>query len=875
MINTIKLQPANPILRDCGIHCDKWRLPYDEILKELSFMKIHKPDVWLESIRTVSEVDFFFFCFVVLGLPVNNPFLLARCYELQDNTDRSSLYLWARGHWKALAYDTPIMTKDGWKKHGELQVGDYVIGSSGDFIKVIARTKNFTDSKQYEITFDKKYKIVCSSDHIWEVNAKSKKRVKGTKNKRIGREKKLVTADEVFEYGCGYDKKYSVDVLPVKYSEKELEIHPYVLGAWLGDGASAGGRIYGLDTELFDRIKELGYDIRDTSKDVTKSIRKIAVVLRSMNLKNNKHIPDNYKYSSYEQRMELVKGLMDTDGTIDDRCTCTFTNINKKLCDDLYEVLVSVGYKPNYRTHVGKFCDADYVFYNISFNARKENNPFYLKRKADKVYIGNKPKTRFITDIQPLIDGQYITNCIQVDSEDGIYLAGKEMIPTHNSTLKTFAHTIWILATRDTRIAIFSNSLKIAKPHFSLIKSTMESNELLKTVWDDVFWKDPKGNRDVKWSDDLGLFLKRNKLKEPSLGYYGLIDSMPTGLHFPRKITDDLVDLNNIGTYYMMEKVKEAYKMADNLGTTEGTIDDVIGTRYLFGDLYEYIEKTGMHRLSRIGAEVDELGDPKYDGIPVLLSREEIEKKKVIQGHLYHAQMLQTPLQQGSAAFKTDWIKFSDKIPDEGYYYIVGDPASNPEFSTNLRRKKDFTVLILIKACAGNKIYVVDMLRDRIGLKEKWEQLKIWHKMYDIANTGYEEYATQKDREFFNIRMEEERFYFKITPLKGSDKSKEQSILAMTDFFREGKIILPKTIMRLTKDRGVIDLVSEFVNEEYMKYPLTEFDDMLDALRRFLDEDLGLIYPNGIEELEDEPTYTYSVSPLDEGNNIECFWSDD
>jgi hypothetical protein len=125
------------------------------------------------------------------------------------------------------------------------------------------------------------------------------------------------------------------------------------------------------------------------------------------------------------------------------------------------------------------------------------------------------------------------------------------------------------------------------------------------------------------------------------------------------------------------------------------------------------------------------------------------------------------------------------------------------------------------------------------------------------------------------MKMEEERFYFKITPLKGSDKSKEQSILALSEFFMEGKIILPKNIMRMTKDRGVIDLVTEFVNEEYMKYPLTEFDDMLDALRRFLDEDLDVMYPTGEAIEVEEEVRHYYVSPLDEGTTNECFWSDD
>ena len=438
------------------------------------------------------------------------------------------------------------------------------------------------------------------------------------------------------------------------------------------------------------------------------------------------------------------------------------------------------------------------------------------------------------------------------------------------STLITYALTLWLLINHPAyTTALFSNSKAIAKPHFMLLKRTCENNVLLKKLWSDIFHADARKQTRHPWSEEAGLYFKTSYLKEPAIGYYGLIDSMPTGGHYDRKLIDDLVDLNNIGTQFMMHKVLEAYKMADNLGRGNDTIEQVIGTRYRFGDLYEFIEGLEVHKLSIVPAEVDEFGKAKYDGHPVYLLPETIAQKKKKQQSTYYAQMLQTPLQHGSSMFKTEWLKFYTNLPDDLNYYILSDPAKNPELS-NTGRKLDYSVQMLIGAGANNRIYIIDMLRDRIGIKDKWENLKKWHKMYPIMDTGYEEYATQTDREFFLIKMEEERFYFNITPLKGSDKSKEERIAMLADFFMEGKIYLPKELNRLTKKEGVVELVSDFINEEYSKFPMTDNDDMLDTLGRLIY--LDLIYPEG--EVEEEEIEYSRPSPLDDDTDLECFWGD-
>ena len=360
------------------------------------------------------------------------------------------------------------------------------------------------------------------------------------------------------------------------------------------------------------------------------------------------------------------------------------------------------------------------------------------------------------------------------------------------STLITYALTLWLQVKHpDYTTAIFSNSQRIARPHFMLIKRTCENNVLLKKLWSNIFHFDARKQTKYPWSEDSGLFFKTSIYKEPAIGYFGLIDSMPTGGHYHRKLIDDLVDLNNIGTHFMMQKVLEAYKMADNLGRGNETIEQVIGTRYKFGDLYEFIEKLGVHELSVVPAEVDEFGKAKFDGYPVYLHPDTIAQKKKKQGVVYYAQMLQTPLQHGSSTFRSEWLKFYDKLPDNLNYYILSDPAKNPELSSTGRRL-DYSVQMLIATGTNNRIYIIDMLRDRIGLKDKWENLKKWHNMYPIMGTGYEEYATQTDREFFLIKMEEERFYFNITPLKGSDKSKEERIVMLSEFFTEGRFIFLK-----------------------------------------------------------------------------------
>lgn len=116
----------------------------------------------------------------------------------------------------------------------------------------------------------------------------------------------------------------------VEYSEnKNLEVDPYLLGYWLGDGCKSNNHICVADADMYV-LEEFGHNkiIRNSKNSVDFGIPLLRKKLMNIGVLNNKHIPEEYKRSSKEQRLALIQGLMDTDGTVDKRDGwCYFTQV--------------------------------------------------------------------------------------------------------------------------------------------------------------------------------------------------------------------------------------------------------------------------------------------------------------------------------------------------------------------------------------------------------------------------------------------------------------------------------------------------------------------------------------------------------------------
>jgi len=161
-------------------------------------------------------------------------------------------------------------------------------------------------------------------------------------------------------------------------------------------------------------------------------------ILRSVGVLDNKHVPPAYLRASESQRRALLAGLLDTDGTLTSSGNVQLTTTSRRLADDAYELIVSLGYRCSISTkRVKGRTEASSTAYNLNFTTLDE--VFRLPRKMllhkermagkSAARIGN----RFVTSVEPV--ASVPVRCIQVASDSHLFLAGRAMVPTHNSTL--------------------------------------------------------------------------------------------------------------------------------------------------------------------------------------------------------------------------------------------------------------------------------------------------------------------------------------------------------------------------------------------------------------------------------------------------------
>lgn len=349
---------------------------------------------------------------------------------------------------EALALDTPVPTPTGWTTMGKIQVGDPVLGADGLAATVIKATDVQHDRACYLVTFKDGTSVVASDGHQWLT------RITGQPHKHtIAR---VRTTQEMLDDG----RRMSIPVAPpVKLDEvTNLPIEPYMLGFWLGDGTSKSATITVGDQDALEtvtKIESLGYTTSRQKSAKTAHTYGVSVegagkgkwregsgyptslqgLLRKHNLLQNKHIPAEYKRASFDQRVELLQGLMDSDGCATKAGYCFFAQTSKQLTDDVAELLRSLGqiitvkFEKCARSRAGGF-------YRVGFQARWGLQPFALKRKVDRVVPrGHTDGWMAVTSIEPF--PSVPVRCIAVDSNDHLFLAGEGWHVTHNSGLYT------------------------------------------------------------------------------------------------------------------------------------------------------------------------------------------------------------------------------------------------------------------------------------------------------------------------------------------------------------------------------------------------------------------------------------------------------
>lgn len=520
--------------------------------------------------------------------------------------NRRKIILMPRGHLKAQALTTPILTPNGFVPLGELQEGSAVIGSDGAPTQIThLHPESLMDL--YRVTTSDGRTTLCNKEHLWEVSTSDwRGKTKVVSTEQLLRNYKRQRVD--FRTGRKFlENHYKVRTVEVQHVERSYLIPPYTLGVWLGDGTSGASTFtcHDDDTEIMHHI--------GAYKNNTKyrwTVPKLCVPLKELGVLNNKHIPSEYMLGSVEQRYELLRGLLDTDGTCHHTHGQTsFCNTNERLVDGVVTLVRSIGGVAS-KTPLSH-CNG----WNVTIWVSK--CPFKLTRKANKWKPNNKGYV-FIKDIQ--LEAQELGRCITVANQDGLYVT-QDYLLTHNSTVSSVGYVLWrIYQDPNIRIVVGTGVLDLSRAFMREVRTYLEDPDLIKYVWNSRPHiqgtliptmavttggqrkskaqnpDDESDSQDKKivWNNEMIQVIRSKRMKEPTIMAWS-VGTIRTGFHCDLVIFDDIVTFDNVKSPQLIETthewIRDIKSILDPYNPDSGLGGEtiVLGTRYAEPDYYGFI----------------------------------------------------------------------------------------------------------------------------------------------------------------------------------------------------------------------------------------------------------------------------------------------
>lgn len=462
-----------------------------------------------ELVKIISRPEYIhFFCKEILNiniLPLQNVIL----QELFIR--KFPMYIGTRGQGKAMPLNTPILTDKGWINNIDISIGTKIYGRDGELHNV---TGIFPQGKKrvWNIRFLDGREIECCEDHLWLV--------KNTWGKEV-----VISTKKMYENGVisiGPSKKqaykYRVPINEgIELTKNILPIDPYILGCLLGDGCmtTLTPKIASDDEFIVDEfIKKLpdfevkrdftnnSYTIVDLDTKCEncscgkKHRNSLTAKLCQMKINvgcKQKYIPEDYKNSSIEDRMEIVRGLLDTDGSINKYGSIEFTNTCEKLVDDLMDILRSLGIsctksedhrEGEYMDLPGGRSGVRKKYFRVYINTSKP--VFKLPRKLERLKKDktNRESYNSIISIEP--SDKYVDmQCISVDSPDNTYIT-KDYIVTHNSFSLAILSLLKCLLVPGSKVVLTGGGFRQAKLIFEYIEQIWNKAPVLRDICSDT-----------------------------------------------------------------------------------------------------------------------------------------------------------------------------------------------------------------------------------------------------------------------------------------------------------------------------------------------------------------------------------------------------
>jgi exodeoxyribonuclease-5 len=352
------------------------------------------------------------------------------------------------GTGKALPTSCRVLTPHGYRTMGELSVGDSVIGGSGRQTAVLGVFPQGLRPTN-RITFTDETSVECDDDHLWPIYTRS-----GV-NKKICTmtTRQLAAAGLCFANGR---KKYAVPLCgPVIFDAGlPLTVHPYVLGVILGDGDLSGGtiRIHKPERDVLERVLHFlpnGDEGHFAENPLTLSITKdrISYTARSQTKQCleklgvagcavEKKIPPHYLTAGVEDRLELLRGLLDTDGSVTGS-GYEFSTVSPDLAQGVCFLARSLGAVVRSSTRRTSFTylgekKTGQLSWRIAIRFLDDTVPTTSEKHTQRrAHAGTPNKDKRIAAIEPI--GERESLCIKVAAPDGLFLV-EDFVVTHNTT---------------------------------------------------------------------------------------------------------------------------------------------------------------------------------------------------------------------------------------------------------------------------------------------------------------------------------------------------------------------------------------------------------------------------------------------------------
>lgn len=382
--------------------------------------------------------------------------------------DKNDIYII---DYKGLPLDTKIPTKNGWTTIKDIREGDVIFDKDGNLTKVLHKS-DIHYNPCYKIKFDNGESIVADHEHRWLISFR---------NPDKSYREKVMTTEEIAKWlidkpRTSYNIPKILNAKPLNLPDKDLPIDPYVLGCWLGDDSKSCGILTNINPRIWEEIENRGYsyssNLSDSNHAEMRTIYNIRGKLNELGVLNNKFIPDLYMRASFQQRLDLLRGLMDTDGYYhESRKRFVMGTTQEWQAKDLLKLVSTLGIKATI-FEVDKKCDGKiFKGWDVCFSTNGLN-PFLVRNQDIEFPKADKNSFRNIVSVEKV--DTVATQCIEVDSPSHTFLFGESCIVTHNTNKELKKKSGYDVSTKSYAMMQYplNNLMDCNFMHYSLQLST-------------------------------------------------------------------------------------------------------------------------------------------------------------------------------------------------------------------------------------------------------------------------------------------------------------------------------------------------------------------------------------------------------------------